>query len=109
MTDPEARTTNPAWDPAVRRRVQRALNELLFTAQDVLTRYGDKDGFYVSPDPVPDGDVTGIINSGYHQVVKRLEEQIAATKATLNAVQDEVDAYKRELIGPGYQPVRKPL
>jgi hypothetical protein len=109
MTDPGTRPTNPAWDPAVRKRVQYALDQLLFTARDVLIRYSDRDGSYVAPDPVPDGDVSGIMNSGYHQVVRRLEDQIAATKATLNAVQDEVDAYKREQFGPGYQPVRKPF
>ena len=103
--EPEVRP-NPAWDPAVRRRVQRSLNDLLATARDVLTRYSDRDGFYVAPDPVGDiGDVTGLIATGYNQVVRRLQDQLDETRRVMSEVHAEIDDYKRQQLGEAYRPL----
>lgn len=86
---------DPAWDPDVRWRVQFALNQLIRTADDVLTRYSDRRSWYIAPDPVPSGDVHGLITAGDRQVVQRLQAQIDATRAVMDAVEGEIDAYRR--------------
>lgn len=99
---------NPAWDPVVRHRVQRAVDDLLHTAKDVLMRYSDEDCCYVAPGDINEfGDVTGLMAVSHNQVVSRLQAQIQATLAEFQAVQKEIDAYKRAKYGPGYRPFRR--
>jgi hypothetical protein len=107
--EPEARP-NPAWDPAVRRRVQRSLNQLVETARDVASRYSDRDGFYAAPDPAGDiGDVTGLIAAGHNQIVQRLQEQLDETRRVMREVYAEIDDYKRQQLGDAWKPVRREI
>lgn len=106
-TGPDA-TVDPGWDPAVRVRVQQALNNVLFAAQDVVTRYS-RDGQYEAPDPVPFGDVTGLIEAGRNQVVSRLQTQLDAARAVMRDVYDEIDRSKRDRYGPGYKPLPRDI
>lgn len=106
--EPDEPPRDPAWDPAVRQRVQRSVDELVATARDVLARYTDHDGFYEAPDPVPFGDVTGLINASYEQVVRRLRDSVDATRDVMRDVLAEVDDYKRQQYG-NYDPVRRDL
>jgi hypothetical protein len=106
MTQEPQNRPNPAWDPTVRRRVQRSLDELLRTAQDLIIRYSDRDGYYVAPDPVGDiGDVTGLIATGYNQVVRRLQDQLDETRRVMREAYIEIDKYKRQQLGDAWQPV----
>lgn len=89
------RRPDPAWDPAVRWRVQFALSQLIRAAQDVVTRYS-RDGIYEAPDPVTYGDVIGLITVGDRQVVRRLQAQLDETRAVMAAVEQEINAYRRE-------------
>lgn len=110
MTQDASARPDPATDPAVRRRVQRALDDLLAAARDVAARYSDKEGFYAAPDPVSDvGDVTGLIAAGHNQVVSRLQDQLDETRRVMREVYAELDDYKRSIIGPGYKPTRPTL
>jgi hypothetical protein len=99
-------TPNPAWDPKVRWKVQRALNQVLFTAKDVLERYG-KDGIYTPPSDVAEfGDVNGLIATGENQVLRRLREKIAEAETAIADAQAQMDAWGREAYGPNYHPHR---
>jgi hypothetical protein len=107
IQEPETRP-NPAWDPAIRRLVQRSLNDLLRTAQDVVTRYRDRDGFYFAPDPVGDvGDVNGLIASGYNQVIRRLQDQLDETRRVIREAYTELDDYQRQQLGDAWKPIRR--
>jgi phosphoglycolate phosphatase-like HAD superfamily hydrolase len=99
---------DPALDPAVRQRVQRAFNSVLAAAQDVLTRYS-RDGVYEAPDPVPFGDVTGLIEVGRNQVIRRLQDQLDDARRVMREVYDELDEHKRQRYGPGYRPLPRDL
>ncbi len=101
---------DPSRDPAVRRRVNAALNDVLFTAKDVLYRYSDSDGMYIEPSGVADGgDVTGVINAGMNQVVVRLQAQLDEAREVMRTVYSEIDDYKRQTLGPGYNPAPRKI
>ncbi len=107
--EPEAQP-DPTRDPAVRRRVQRSLNQLVETSRDVANRYSDREGFYAAPDPVSDiGDVTGLIASGYNQVVQRLQEQLDETRRVMREVYAEIDDHQRHQLGDAWKPVRREI
>lgn len=95
----------PAWDPQTRQKVQKALDDVLFTAQDVLTRYS-RGGKYEAPDPVPFGDVTGLIETGRNQVIRRLRDRLDEAEQVMRDVYAELDEDKRRRYGPGYKPFR---
>ena len=96
---------DPSWDPETRQRIQHAMNQVMFTARDVLMRYADEDCFYVPPSEVSDtGDVTGLINAGRHQVIRRLQEEIDRAQAAMHAVIADIDNHRREFLGPGVPP-----
>ncbi|MDG4791099.1 hypothetical protein O7626_35220 [Micromonospora sp. WMMD1102] len=100
---------DPSWDAETRERVQRAMNQVMFTARDVLMRYADEDCFYVPPSEVSDaGDVTGLINAGRHQVIRRLQEEIDRAQATMDAVIGDIDDHRREFLGQDYRSPRVP-
>lgn len=101
--DETADHPDPAYDPVVRRRVQRALNCVIFTAQDVVTRYS-RDGVYEAPDPVPFGDVTGLIEVGRNQVIRKLQDQLDEAREVMRAVYAELDDYKHQQYGDAYKP-----
>jgi hypothetical protein len=97
---------NPAWDPAVRRRVQRALDDVLWTARDVVTRYSDRDGCYAAPGPVADmGDVTGLLATGTNQVIRRLQAQLDEARQIIREVYAELDGYQRQQLGDAWKPL----
>jgi len=101
---------DPAWDPQVRASVQKALDNVLHVARDVLMRYADEDGFYVPPSEVSDsGDVTGLINAGLHQVVARLERELDQARSAMRQAMADVDNHKREVIGPNYRPPHRQI
>jgi hypothetical protein len=101
---------DPSRDPEVRRRVNAALNDVLFTAKDVLWRYTDADGMYVEPSGVADGgDVTGVINAGMVQVVNRLQAQLDEAREVMRTVYAEIDDYKRSYLGDGYNPAPRKI
>lgn len=93
---------DPSYDPIVRRRVQKALDEVIFAARDVVMRYS-RDGVYEAPDPVPFGDVTGLIEAGRNQVVDKLQERLDTARAIMLEVYLELDRHKSELYGPSYR------
>ncbi|MEV5690707.1 hypothetical protein [Micromonospora globbae] len=96
--------SDPAWDPAVRANVQRALNNVLHTAQDILTRYSDEDGFYVPPSAVSDGgDVTGLIQAGYQQVISRMQKELDQARSVMRQALADVDQYRTERFGGNYR------
>ena len=108
MTDePVERRNDPAWDADVRWKVQAAVNALMRTAREVSTRYSDPDGGYAAPDPVPDGDVTGLVHASYEQVIRPLREAIDETRGVLREVMEQVDAHKSQNYGDGYRPMRR--
>lgn len=109
MTETPTTRPGPADDPDVRWRVQSALNQVIRTAQDVITRYSDGHGRYEAPDPVPFGDVTGLITVGNSQVVRRLQDQLDEARTVLRGVRAEVDAYQRERFGDAYRPVDRDI
>jgi hypothetical protein len=99
MTGTPKTRPDPATDPHVRWRVQYALNQVIRAAEDVVTRYSDGKGWYEAPDPVPFGDVGGLITVGNLQVITRLQGQLDEARTVLRAVRAEVDAYQRERFG----------
>jgi hypothetical protein len=97
---------SPAWDPAVRRRVQQSLTQLVETARDVARRHSDRNGFYAVPDLVGDiGDVTGLIATGYNQVVQRVQEQLDETRRVMREVYAEIDDHKRQRLDDAWRQV----
>jgi hypothetical protein len=105
MSENEVRALDPALDPAVRRRVQRSLDDVLHTARDVAARYSDHQGHYAAPDPVGDvGDVTGLIAAGHNQVIKQLQAALDEARRVMHEVHDEMDEYKRRQLGDAWKP-----
>jgi hypothetical protein len=108
MSENEARDRDPAHDPAVRRRVQRSLDQVLHTARDVAARYSDHQGHYAAPDPVGDiGDVTGLIAAGHNQVIKQLQAALDEARRVMDEVYDELDEHKRRQLGDGWNPAAR--
>jgi len=108
VTDPTDRP-DPAWDPALRQTVTSAVNDLLMVAADVLRRYTDHLGQYAPPDPVPDGDVSGLIEEARVQVVERLWVQAERTLAVMRDAYGQIDADRRARYGDSYRPVRRAI
>jgi hypothetical protein len=110
MSENEVRDRDPALDPAVRRRVQRSLDQVLYAARDIASRYSDHQGHYAAPDPVGDiGDVTGLIAAGYNQVVKQLQAALDEARRAMHEVYDELDEYKRQQLGDAWRPQARQL
>lgn len=101
-------TAFPEYSPDARRRVQQALNGVLLTAKDVLTRHS-RDGLYQPPDPVPFGDVTGLIEAGNHQIILRLQSELDSARQVLRDVYAEIEQSKRDRHGPNYKPLPRDL
>jgi hypothetical protein len=100
----------PDWDPEVRVRVQRALNQVVRTAQDILTRYTDEHGAYQAPPEVHEaGSNVGLIVTGKLQVLDRLQAELDRARAQLRAEYDGIEAHKRERYGPNYRPLSGPF
>lgn len=99
MTGPD-----PRHDAAVRRAVHRALDDVVRAARDVAYRRADETGGYAVPDPVPFGDVTGLIAAGECEVLDRLQATIDAAKAVNAEVRAAVHAYQQATLGEGWQP-----
>lgn len=99
-------TPNPAWDPAVRWRVQHALDDVCRTAADVCRRHTNSTGGYEPPSEVAEGgDIHGLIGSANLQVLDRLEAVIASARREIDAARADVDAYQRARYGDAWQPV----
>ena len=101
-------TTNPAWDPDVRWRVQHALDVVCRTSHDVLTRHANNASRTYEPpsEVVEGGDVNGLIATAQLQVLDRLDAAIDAARQQIATVLAEIDAYQRARHGDAWQPAR---
>lgn len=96
---------DPAWDPAVRERVQRELATLLRTMRKLLDSNAAVHDTFWESDDVMSGDIDGLANSAWVHLIKPLEKQLAATRSAIIEAQEKAETYKRELYGDAYQPV----
>lgn len=107
MTDPTSpKQPGPEWDPALRQTVTDSVNALLAAAADVVYRYTDRLGQYAPPDPVPDGDVSGLIETARNQVVERLRLEVEKTLVVMRRAYELIDEDRRGRYGHAYRPVR---
>ena len=101
---------DPSRDHAVRMRAHLAMSGVYLRMKDILRRYYDDDGMYIEPTGVNDGgDNTGMIYAANNEVLTRLADEVADARSKLMAIFDEIDAYKREQYGPGYNPAPRKL
>jgi hypothetical protein len=82
------------------------MTQVYYQMHNILRRYYDEHGMYIEPTGVNDGgSVTGMMRAANNEVLDRLEREIHETRSKLNAIFDEITAYKRDTIGPNYNPM----
>ena len=99
-------TGNPSWDPAVRARVQTAMDRMYVNIGRILAGYSDPDGLFdadSTSDMVGHGDITGICAVASKSVIGPVRAELDAAQAVIDAALAEADAWKREHYGPGYR------
>ncbi len=106
----EIERSDPAWSPEVRSRAHAIMSHVSYGVRDVLMRHYDSDQVYIEPSGVADGgDNTGMIYAANNEVLNKLEAVIATARADLLGLLNQVDDYKREQLGPGYNPLPRKL
>lgn len=102
---PPSGGVDPAWDPAVRRRVTASVTALYRVMDDVLYRRRDPaTGQHAEPEPVSCGDLTGLCNAVLLEVVAPIRAALDQVSGTIGTAVTDMYDYRRSQYGPGYQP-----